>query len=875
MKNFFKKLSFVMALALVLTSLAPAGAAQAASAMVMNVSEKILYITENAKNTPDNYDFYIKNKPEDWRSTLDFEWESSDETVATVENGGITQAHSVGVTTISCTITDSETGEEVAFTTCELTVKGIADRIEIINAPEDGIVGIGENVIDLNRAMYDEAGNRTTQRGVYVSDYTRWISSDETIATVDKNGVVTTYKEGEFTITAETYQSKANPGTNASVSVTLTAQPSMVSATQKSITKAELVFDADMSDVITKDNLIVSSIVGTTPVKQIVKSVSFDESGRVATVEVYVNFAPNTEYTFAYNDMTAGFVGADLSIENVASIAISTQTAIVNEATEIKVVLYDANGIEIAYDNSGRIDLSAPDSSDYWMYGDEITFFESGRSALVTAVFHTYDYDPNTGVEAVIETVGTIYSITAATGIDTVQAYHVGESAPSSWNASDVSHRLSTSDVSGYNFYVRAVDVNGTTRDSEPGAIDDGFTFESSDSGILIVGQEGDIYPVRTGSVNVIVRYDGVVVAALPVTIIGDRVTTSLDVTLSRNTLSSYEFANDSITMTVTATDQLGASTIKNANSVKLEALGNNHPYTQQYLEMFEGFRPSNDKFVFTSEMFSGVEATTYQYRVTVGNLSKVVSFRVDTPDSLKDEDATARIVLPTEADLAFDFSDATKTYDFVVEPGVALYAPNGYKLKDVDSSKIVCLNTMDTELGLTTVQETAKNNSGEAVYHFSINTNLDRVTLTGAGIQLFAVSGSGIQKDVLKASAGTVRVVLYSTVYNTKADSYTVSTLSSSLFTIKDSQTNPTVTVKKNTFSSTEQIVPGFGISSDVFTVNNGNIANVVYGEVIGAETSRPFIRTLQYITNVTVNGITYRYVYDIPVNQSFIVEN
>ena len=158
MKNFFKKLSFVMALALVLTSLAPAGAAQAASAMVMNVSEKILYITENAKNTPDNYDFYIKNKPEDWRSTLDFEWESSDETVATVENGGITQAHSVGVTTISCTITDSETGEEVAFATCELTVKGIADRIEIINAPEDGIVGIGENVIDLNRAMYDEAG---------------------------------------------------------------------------------------------------------------------------------------------------------------------------------------------------------------------------------------------------------------------------------------------------------------------------------------------------------------------------------------------------------------------------------------------------------------------------------------------------------------------------------------------------------------------------------------------------------------------------------------------------------------------------------------------------------------------------------------------
>lgn len=851
MKNFFKKLSFVMALALVLTSLAPAGAAQAASAMVMNVSEKILYITENAKNTPDNYDFYIKNKPEDWKSTLDFKWESSDETVATVANGGITQAVGVGVTTISCTITDKETGEEVAFTTCELTVKGIADRVEIINAPEDGIVGIGENVIDLNRAMYDGAGNRTTKRGVYVSDYTRWISSDETIATIDKNGVVTTYKEGEFTVTAETYQSKANPGTNASTSITLKAQASMVSAAQKSATKAEIVFDTNMKDVITKDNLVVSSIVGTTPVKQIVKSVSFDETGKIATVEVYVAFATNTEYTFEYNNLKAGFVGADLSIDKVASIAITTQTAKVNEATKVNVTLYDANGIEIANDGS-RVTLST-DSNDCFLYGDEITFFESGKSALVKAVFHTYKYS-DTGVETTIETAGTIVSVTAASGIQTVTDYHVGKSAPSiPWNASNLSQRLSTSDTSGYYIFVKAVDVNGTTLYSTTDDTDK-FTFESSDSATLIVGQQGDIYPVRAGSVNIIVKYDGVVVAAVPVTIIGDRVTATLDVALSKNTLSSGAGSNDSIVVTVTAKDQLGASTVT-ADNVSIEALGNN-----------PGPNPAqtgNGKFQFTNDLFAGVDrATTYQYKVTVGNLSKVFSFVVNAPS---DTVGTSQIVLSTNSvDLAFDMSKDTtqKQYDFTVEFGVAVYATNGYKMYDVDPQFI--------KADAAEAKAAAEADPDNTYYYFS-TTNLNNAVATGAAIQLYKEATSG--SAITKASAGTVRVTLFSATSDNGAAAVTKA-LNNTLLTVKDSQSGPSVTVKTNKLSG--PVASGDAISTDVFDVKLGTntVYDVVIGEVVGASTNRPYIKNLTYTIDVLVDGVIYTYTYSIPVNQSFIIE-
>lgn len=861
MKNFFKKLSFVMALALILTSLAPAGSASAASKMKMDKSSKILYLTEdNAQKTPDNYDFSIANKPKDWKTTLTFKWSSSDETVATVKAGGVTQAVGVGTTTISCTITNKETKKQVAVATSKVTVKANADKIEITNAPESGIVGIGENVIDLNRAMYDEAGNKTTKRGVYVTDYTRWISSDKEIATVDKDGVVTTLKAGEFTITAETYQSDANPGTTASTSVTLKAQASMVSATQKSATKAEVVFDTNMKDTVNKDNLVVSAVVGTTPVKQIVKSVTWDETGKVATVEVYVDLTKNTEYTFAYNDTKAGFVAADLSIDKVASIAIATQTAVVNEAKAVEVKLYDANGIEIPNDGS-RVTLST-ESNDCFFYGNEITFFETGKSALVKAVFHTYKYS-DAGVETTIETTGTIVGVTAASGIKSIAAYHVGDKAPDiTWNADKLSQKLSTSDTNNYFIYVKAVDANGNTVTSTTDDTDK-FTFESSDSSVLIVGKEGSVYPVKTGIVNVIVKYDGVVVAAVPVTIIGDRVTASLDVALSKASISSAAASSDKIVVTVTAKDQLGASTIKSSSDVVIEALGSNAGKTPA---------PTADanKFTFTSDQFTGVDkATTYQYKVTVGKVSKAFSITVNQPSS--DKIAKYQVVLTqdgtevSDIDLAFDLSKSTadKSYDFNVKYGIAGYAANGFKVKDIDSTYI---KANETEA------KAAAELDHENTYYYFTTSTLKNAVASGSGIQLRAdaVSGSAITK----ASAGQVKVTVFSAAWSDTQKKPVTVALNSTALNVKDTQSGPSVVVKSNQLSG--QVKSGYAISNDNFVVklNGEDVLGVVIGDVIGADTNSPYIKNLKYTVDVLVNGETFSYTYSIPVGQSFIVK-
>ena len=74
MKNFMKKFAFVLAFAMVLTSLTPAaGASAATSDMEINLSSKILYIGESdISGTKEEHDFYIKNTPSNYKSPYNF-----------------------------------------------------------------------------------------------------------------------------------------------------------------------------------------------------------------------------------------------------------------------------------------------------------------------------------------------------------------------------------------------------------------------------------------------------------------------------------------------------------------------------------------------------------------------------------------------------------------------------------------------------------------------------------------------------------------------------------------------------------------------------------------------------------------------------------
>jgi len=114
-----------------------------------------------------------------------FTWSSSDETVATVDANGLVQALLPGAATISATA-EAATGTSAADIGARITSVAVS--------PATFDVVAGEEFL-LTAVAYDTRGDPV------VTDFV-WTSSDESIATVDENGVVTGVDDGSVTITA-------------------------------------------------------------------------------------------------------------------------------------------------------------------------------------------------------------------------------------------------------------------------------------------------------------------------------------------------------------------------------------------------------------------------------------------------------------------------------------------------------------------------------------------------------------------------------------------------------------------------------------------------------------------------------------------------
>ncbi len=147
-------------------------------------------------------------------------WSSSDNSIATVNAEGVVTAIKEGTATITATTNDGSNLKA----TCTVKVSIMPVASITLNITEKTLEE-GETVNLTASVLPANASNKILA----------WTSSDENIATVDANGLVTAVKEGTATITA-----KANDGSNVSAQCTINVSDSFIFVSKISLEKMQV-----------------------------------------------------------------------------------------------------------------------------------------------------------------------------------------------------------------------------------------------------------------------------------------------------------------------------------------------------------------------------------------------------------------------------------------------------------------------------------------------------------------------------------------------------------------------------------------------------------------------------------------------------------
>jgi uncharacterized protein YjdB len=216
----------------------------------------------------------------------DFRWVSSDTSIATVNKNGKVTGHKLGHATITAYATDGSGADA----SCDLEIVRPVTRVTLDKAYLSLLVGDSK---ELNVKI--EPKNASYKGAI-------WSSSDNTVAMVDEDGVVTALKEGTAMITA---QAQDNSGKKATTYVTVNNRvPAtglvlsdrslvMVQGEQREVRTVLSPFNSTDSLSWSTDNKAVASVNAKTGrIKANATGTAYitamTDSGRTATVEVTV-----------------------------------------------------------------------------------------------------------------------------------------------------------------------------------------------------------------------------------------------------------------------------------------------------------------------------------------------------------------------------------------------------------------------------------------------------------------------------------------------------------------------------------------------------------------------------------------------------------
>jgi hypothetical protein len=812
-RNFFKKLSFVLASAMVLTTLAPASGALAAGGPKLNSTKKYLHLGRVEEGT-NEFNFNIKNKGKGWK----YEWTSANQDVAKVNaKNGVTTATGVGSTKVTVVISDKD-GEELEKLTAKVTVRDNIEVVKISNLPTEAIA-VGEEY-DFNRSYVTESGSSKKTSGI-----TRWEVSPAT-ATINDKGVFVASEAGEYTITANSFQSKAkytewlaskdSDLVTATVSEKVTVAGSMVEAKQVDKDTVKVTFSSTMTEEDVKKNVTLSKVVGSTKVLQTISSVELDDTGKVAEVSVYVPFEAKAAYVVDYTDLEpVQFVAATTEATDVVTVEIGTTEAEVGKETDLKVKLFNAEGVDITTDDLlYRVTFDTSSASSY-LSDDKLTMFTIGETTVITAEYHTYDFDSSTGEEkGNIKVTGVVKCVEEKAIIAKgITAWTIESAADLKYDFNDVKHNIAAGD-SNKRLLIKSVlsDDNDTivmNDDTE----NDLFTFTSSNENIVMVDpDEGDIYAIKAGSAVIVVKYDDKIIGTVTVSVGAERKAVSLTLDTYAVTLSNN--FDDTKIVKITVKDQFGDDYDLEDVTAEVTAEPSDDEDTISLKPANFDVLPVDGKDNQYIIKPQGAEAGTYRVKISANDMSRYVVVTVKTPDVA----GTGHYHRAEVDNSSLDLKLASDDLDEKLTISVYQYDKKGVRVARKDAS------TYNIEI---------KDAKGKVVK--GTKDDLSMVYVLASAKQGDVVGGDTVSGAAIKLEKGTYTV--------TAKDGTTV--INKTYFTVTDTQTAPTFKVDKFVSSDAGNLASAVE-DCLTFSLNGKNMDNNVVDIDAVEYTERAFVKTV-----------------------------
>lgn len=511
MKSFFKKLSFVLAAAMIIT-LIPAQAAKAEGTIKLalqnaaSVSDAISYDTLKVGEKQD-YKFY---------GCLDYKttglgWVSSNEAVATVDKSGVVTAVAAGVAQISY--------EAKGYTTEAITLL-VADEYDVNLAKQ-------ENKEVVTAFKFTAIGQEQDFCFVGAKGYSlnthkcTWFSTNTAVATVDKVGNVTAVGEGTAQIVLTIVEKATNKVAYAVAPVAITVEVSKLEATQTSYKTAKVTIGNEAA----KEVNVFSVVDGE-------RQVEYVET-KDGVVTFYNELVNGREYVFVSGTQEDSFVA---SIAPVASMKLSTKSqlpdqidgkvrwidgaAYVGQPTQVQISNFvDAEGIAVKKSNYTIEFSDLYNDLTTINYDGVIYIGEKGEKHVVTVTA----IDNKTGEKTLTETI-------TITGEEVPSIYIKKETVAAkvatigtTYDKSGTQFKLSIDDEANYGIALTLKDSRENTYKYSAGLVQTGlyddanlellrdigqFVFESTNYDVLGVTDTGVLEARKEGKATILVYFE-------------------------------------------------------------------------------------------------------------------------------------------------------------------------------------------------------------------------------------------------------------------------------------------------------------------------------------------------------------------------------